>query len=60
MEELDNLKNQGNEYFKMGSYESALETYLACLDMVLVDSKDQKDNLNEETEIRTTVRSRDR
>ena len=42
-ENLNLLKSQGNEYFKMGSYESALETYLQCLDMMLVDSKDEKD-----------------
>ena len=55
-ENLNLLKSQGNEYFKMGSYESALETYLQCLDMMLVDSKDEKDDQSDDdVEMRTYV-----
>ena len=40
----------------MGSYESALETYLQCLDMMLVDSKDEKDDQSDDdVEMRTYV-----
>ena len=55
MEELDLLKSQGNEYFKMGSYESALETYFKCLESIEMDSKDEKDDQNDDAEIRTTL-----
>ena len=52
---LDLLKSQGNEYFKMGSYESALETYFKCLESIEMDSKDEKDDQNDDAEIRTTL-----
>lgn len=54
MEEIEELKERGNDYFKMKSYESALEAYLNALDKLTLNEED--DSVGKNDEFETTVR----